>query len=245
MSDTILQNQYLCKNAKIDTFGSLHDNVSYNWFIKKAGQSDWTLDSNTTSAFYFKLNIDTTFYIKRIAINSIGCDYISNSIKVTYEQPVNTISPKYPASPYCYYGANGSDPSINTAEIKYKWYVSYDIGGALPHYLPYINAGKDTLINLQIPNNSSREFSSFKSYRLIQYNHCYDTSVITTTYTPKIISNPNDVNKCYSLNDHVLINGEVNSNSNFRIIWQLKPKLATLWQTVVDTNYISNSFDTI
>lgn len=242
LSDTILQDQYLCKNAKMDTiFGSLHDNVSYNWFTKKAGQSDWTIDSNATSAFYFKPNIDTTFYIKRIAINSIGCDYFSNSIKVTYEKPVNTISPKYPASPYCYYGADGSDPAIGSVEIKYKWLVSNQINNNY-NFSPYTFNQRDTLKNLAFEIRPDRKC---KIYRIVQYNDCFDTSAIKELFIEHITKHPDDVNKCFSqdsFNNNQYINVDLATNSpgsSERLIWQKKPKLGSTWQILQDA-YINS-----
>jgi hypothetical protein len=241
--DTIQQNQYLCRNTIMDTIkGIPYSNVTYKWYSIDAGQTQWVLDSNNANYYYFKTNIDTTFYIKRVAINNEGCDYFSNIIKVIYEKPVNMVSANSPSSAFCYYGANGSEPAIIVNDIQYKWYVSYDIGGALPHYLPYTHSINDTLINLQLPHNSSRSIQKFQSYRILQYNSCFDTSNVVVTNQRNIRRHPENSNFCNHPWGYDYLKGHIDINGGGNILWQQKNTTTNIWNTISDTTYGSQDF---
>jgi hypothetical protein len=240
--DTLQSNQFLCPTQVMDTItGPVYSNAQYQWYIKWAGQSDFELDTTNSVSYFYKPSVDTTFYVKRIAVIDQGCDYFSNIITVHNSKPINTITPKYPASPLCYNGGNGSDPAMPETTLGYQWMMSKWKGGICACYDLFTNLPTDTFKDLNLGNE---DVHYNRILRIVRFEHCTDTSEVVTVYSSGIDLHPKNVNICYALgnNTHVF-KGRINLTGSFseNILWQNK-KGGGAWQYVKDTFYTTSNF---
>lgn len=240
--DTLQSNQFLCPTQELDTItGPSYSNAQYRWYIKSAGQSEFQIDTTNTTSFFYIPAVDTTLYFKRIAVIDQGCDYYSNIITVHNSKPINTITPKYPASPLCYNGGNGSDPAMPETTLGYQWMMSKWKGGICACYDPFTNLPTDTFKDLNLGNE---DVHYNRILRIVRFEHCTDTSEVVTVYSTGIDLHPKDANICYALgnNTHVF-KGRISLTGSFsaNILWQNK-KGGGSWQYVKDTFYTTSNF---